>query len=80
MQKYMGEQQMRRVATMRDLAKAAGMPMARMALAWVLSNPLVASVLVGVTTGKQLEENLAASGAKLDAGLKAELDRLFPPA
>ena len=80
MQKYMGEQQLRSVAKMRDLAKAAGMPMARLALAWVLANPLVASVLVGVTTEAQLVENVAAAGTKLDPGLKTELDRLFPAA
>ena len=77
MDKYLGEQQLRRVARMRDLAKAAGMPMARLALAWVLGNPIVASVLVGVTTEAQLAENLAAAGAPLDGGLKGELDRVF---
>ncbi len=80
MQKYMGEQQMRKVAGMRDLAKAAGMSMARLALAWVLGNPIVASVLVGVTTEAQLAENLAVAGTKLDPGLKAGLDGLFAPA
>jgi voltage-dependent potassium channel beta subunit len=80
MQKYLTEQQLRRVSQMRDLARAAGMPMARLALAWVLGNPIVSGVLVGVTTEAQLAENLAAAGTKLDDGLKAELNRLFPPA
>jgi voltage-dependent potassium channel beta subunit len=78
MQKYLGEQPTRQVARMRDLAKAAGMPMARLALAWVLQNPVVASVLVGVTTEAQLDENLVAAGTRLDPGLKAELDGIFP--
>lgn len=77
MQRYLGEEQVRKVARMRDLAQAAGMPMARLALAWVLGNPVVASVLVGVTTEAQLAENLAAAGVPLDDRLKAELDRLF---
>jgi len=77
MQRYLGEEPTRKVARMRDLSKAAGIPMARLALAWVLGNPIVSSVLVGVTTEAQLTENLAAAGAKLDDGLKAELDRLF---
>jgi len=80
MQKYLGEQQMRRVGRMRELAKAAGMPMARLALAWVLANPVVSSVLVGVTTEGQIAENLSSAGTKLDDGLKAELDGLFAPA
>jgi len=33
-----------------------------------------------IVTEAQLEENLAAAGTKLDEGLKAELDSLFPPA
>jgi voltage-dependent potassium channel beta subunit len=78
MQKYLSEQQLRRVGKMRELARAAGMPMACLALAWVLENPLVSSVLVGVTTEAQLDENLAAAGTRLDPGLKAELDGLFP--
>jgi aryl-alcohol dehydrogenase-like predicted oxidoreductase len=53
--------------------------MARVALAWVLHNPVVSSVLAGVTTEAQLDENLAAAGTKLDPGLKAELDRIFAP-
>lgn len=77
MQRYLGEEQTRKVARLRDLAKAAGIPMARLALAWVLKNPIVSSVLVGVTTEAQLAENLAAAGTKLDDGLKAELDALF---
>ncbi len=78
-QRYLVEELTRKVARMRDLAKAAGMPMARLALAWVLSNPVVSSVLVGVTTEAQLAENLAAAGTPLDDGLKAEFDRLFAP-
>jgi voltage-dependent potassium channel beta subunit len=79
MQRYLGEEPVRKVARMRDLARAAGIPMARLALGWVLGNPVVSSVLVGVTTEAQLAENLGAAGTKLDLGLKTELDRLFVP-
>ncbi|MFI5403414.1 MAG: aldo/keto reductase family protein [Planctomycetota bacterium] len=77
MRRYLEEEQTRKVARMRDLAKQRGIPMARAALGWVLANPIVASVLVGVTTEKQVEENLAAAGTPLDEGLKAELDLVF---
>jgi aryl-alcohol dehydrogenase-like predicted oxidoreductase len=79
MQRYLTPEQTAKVARMRDLARGAGIPMARLALAWVLGNPTVASVLVGVTTEKQLDENLAAAGTPLDPGLGAELDRVFTP-
>jgi len=77
MQRYFGEEPLKRVARMRDLAKAAGIPMARLALAWLLKNPIVSSVLVGVTTEAQLDENMAAADLKVDGGLLAELDGIF---
>jgi len=77
MQRHLGEDALAKVGRMRELAQAAGMPMARLALAWVLKNPVVSSVLVGVTSEAQLAENIAAAGAPLDDGIKAELDEIF---
>lgn len=77
MQRYFGEEPLKRVARMGELAKAAGIPMARLALAWLLANPIVSSVLVGVTTEAQLDENMAAADLKVDGGLLAELDGIF---
>ncbi len=43
-----------------ELAKARGQSLAQMALAWVLRKPAVTSALVGASSVKQLEDNLAA--------------------
>lgn len=43
-----------------ELAKARGQSLAQMALAWVLRKPAVTSALIGASSVKQLEDNLAA--------------------
>lgn len=43
-----------------DLAKSRGQSLAQMALAWVLRKPAVTSALIGASSVKQLEDNLAA--------------------
>jgi L-glyceraldehyde 3-phosphate reductase len=48
------------VRGLRDIAKRRGQPLAQMALAWVLRDPRVTSAIIGVSSVRQLEENLAA--------------------
>jgi L-glyceraldehyde 3-phosphate reductase len=43
-----------------ELAKERGQSLAQMALAWVLRKPVVTSALIGASSVKQLEDNLAA--------------------
>jgi 1-deoxyxylulose-5-phosphate synthase len=47
------------------IADTHGRNMAQFALAWVLSNPVVTSAIVGASSTKQLEENLGALNVKL---------------
>ena len=49
---------------------------ARVALAWVLSKPFVTSVIIGVKSPEQLDDNLAAAELTLSAGEIARLDEL----
>ena len=48
-----------------DLAQARGQSLAQMAIAWTLRKPAVTSSLIGASSVKQLEDNLA-SLKKLD--------------
>ncbi|MBK8804232.1 MAG: aldo/keto reductase family protein [Fibrobacteres bacterium] len=50
----------------------------QIALAWVLNNPGISSVIVGASTVAQLEENAGASGLKLEPADIAQLDMWFP--
>jgi L-glyceraldehyde 3-phosphate reductase len=49
-----------RVKKLNALAKERGQSLAQMALAWVLRKPAVTSALIGASSVKQLEDNLAA--------------------
>ncbi|HXQ35393.1 MAG TPA: aldo/keto reductase, partial [Anaerolineales bacterium] len=48
-----------KVEKLNDLAKARGQSLAQMAIAWVLRKPAVTSALIGASSVKQLEDNLA---------------------
>ncbi|HWA13826.1 MAG TPA: aldo/keto reductase [Burkholderiales bacterium] len=62
----------RAVEAMRPIAKAHGVSVARIALAWLLHQPAVASVIVGAKTTEQLADNIAATDVRLgDEELKS---------
>jgi aryl-alcohol dehydrogenase-like predicted oxidoreductase len=61
------------VDALREIGTPKGASPARVALAWVLSKPFVTSVITGVKTLEQLDDNLAATRLELTA---AELERL----
>ncbi len=57
-----------------DIAKKRGQSLSQMALAWLLRDPVVSSVIIGTTSVDHLEDNLqAAKNIKFD---KAELDAI----
>ena len=64
------------VDAMREIGKPKGASPARVALAWVLTKPFVTSVIVGVKTLEQLDDNLAASELTLSPGEIKRLDDL----
>jgi aryl-alcohol dehydrogenase-like predicted oxidoreductase len=67
--RLMDERLLEAVQRLKPLAAEAGLSLAQFALAWVLSNPNVASAIVGASRPGQLEENAGASGAKVEAEL-----------
>lgn len=64
------------VQQLKPLAAEAGLTLGQFALAWVLKEPNVASAIIGASRPAQVEENAAASGAKVDATLFAEAERI----
>jgi L-glyceraldehyde 3-phosphate reductase len=54
------KQNLPRIRKLNELARQRGQSLAQMALAWVLRKPQVTSALVGASSVKQLETNLAA--------------------
>ncbi|HEX4736196.1 MAG TPA: aldo/keto reductase family protein [Allosphingosinicella sp.] len=65
------------VERLKPLAAEAGLSLAQFALAWVLREPNVASAIVGASRPEQLEENAAASGAKVDPALFGQAERIL---
>jgi aryl-alcohol dehydrogenase-like predicted oxidoreductase len=69
------------VDAMREIGKAKGVSPARVAIAWVLAKPFVTTVITGVKTLDQLNDNLAASELTLSPEEVKRLDDLseLPP-
>jgi 1-deoxyxylulose-5-phosphate synthase len=59
---------------LRELAPAAGATPAQLALAWLLSRRGVTSAVAGVTSQRQLAENIAATSLVIDPAVLAQLD------
>jgi len=64
------------VQRLKPLAAAAGLTLPQFALAWVLREPNVASAIVGASRPEQIEENAAASGARVAPALFAQAERI----
>ena len=65
---------------MRPLAERADCTEAQLALAWLLTKPVVTSVLIGSAKLSQLDDNLGAAAVRLDPAIVANLDELTAPA
>jgi aryl-alcohol dehydrogenase-like predicted oxidoreductase len=53
------------LAALRAASEGAGVSVARVALAWMLTRPFVTSIIVGAKTREQLVDNLAAADLRL---------------
>ncbi len=62
------------IAAMRPIAEAKGVSVAQIALAWLLHQKAVTSVIVGAKRVDQLADNIAATAVQLDADDLAALD------
>ena len=69
------ERQQVRIQALAAVAAARGVSLAQLALQWVLRKPVITSALIGASSVKQIEENLAAlGGAELSADELAAID------
>jgi voltage-dependent potassium channel beta subunit len=62
----------------KEVADKLGVSRAELAIAWVLQQPGVSSVITGATQSAQLATNLNSLELKLDASTLARLDEIFP--
>lgn len=67
------------VEMLRGIAAAHGASIAQVALAWVLANPAVSSVIVGASKLAQLDDNIAAARLQLTSDELTQLDKTTRP-
>ena len=71
------EEKLRQIRELNELAAGRGQSLAQMALAWVLKDSDVTSVLVGVSRAEQLLDNIKAlDNTKFEESELAEIDRI----
>jgi aryl-alcohol dehydrogenase-like predicted oxidoreductase len=75
-ERYWHEREFETVEALRPLAAGAGMPLARLAVAWMLAESAITSPIVGASRPDQLDDVLPATEKPLDAALKARLDEM----
>lgn len=72
--RWMRDDVLTAVQSLKPIADDAGLTMAQLAIAWVLQNPNVASALVGASRPEQVEGNVKAAGVKLDEDVMRRID------
>lgn len=72
--RYWHDREFDTIERLGQLAVEAGLPMASMAVSWVLANPVVTSAIIGASRPDQLAGALAAMAEPLDPSLKRALD------
>ncbi|MEV0096037.1 L-glyceraldehyde 3-phosphate reductase [Streptomyces sp. NPDC050738] len=71
----LSDEVLRRLQGLNEIAKRRGQSLAQLALNWVLRDPRMTSALIGASSVKQLDENVAAlAGAPLTAEELKEID------
>jgi len=75
-ERYWREREFATVESLRAVAAEARMPLARLAVAWVLAHPAVTSPIIGASRPEQLDDVLPAASQELPAEVKARLDEL----
>lgn len=70
---YFNEHNFRVVEHLRAKAQALGVPMVRLAMAWVLANPHITTVLVGARKNEHIDNAVAALKMGLDSALRDEM-------
>jgi 1-deoxyxylulose-5-phosphate synthase len=72
--RFFNDETLGAVQLLRPIADGLGVTLAELALAWVLREPNVASAIVGASRPEQVEQNVAASGIRLDDATLAAVD------
>jgi len=76
-EKFMSDQVLTKVQSLKPIASELGLEMGQLAIAWVLQNNNVAAAIVGASRPKQITENAKAAGVKLPVEVMKKIDEIF---
>jgi aryl-alcohol dehydrogenase-like predicted oxidoreductase len=74
--RYWHQREFETVNKLNALAKQLDQPLPKLAVAWILANPSITSVILGASRPAQLTDTLAAADYQLPAKVKTQLDEL----
>jgi aryl-alcohol dehydrogenase-like predicted oxidoreductase len=74
MQRLLRDDVLGPISELDDFARQRGHSLAELAVAWLLAQPTVCSVITGVTRPEQVDQNARAFNIALDAADLAEID------
>lgn len=75
--RWMRDDVLSAVQSLRPIAQDAGLSLAQLAVAWVLQNKNVSAAIIGATKPSQIKENVKAAGVKLSAKTMREIDKVL---
>lgn len=75
--RYWNESNFAAVARVKAIAAENGRDMAQMALAWVLNNPAITSIIIGATSLRHVEHNIAATELTLSDTELSQCDEVW---
>jgi voltage-dependent potassium channel beta subunit len=76
-ERFLTDENVARVKALKAVADDLGVTRAQLALAWVLRQPGVSSVITGATKVAQLEDNVAAADVELDDATLTRIDEVL---
>ena len=79
-ERYLKERNFDILERLEEFVAERGRPMAELAIAWLLYNPIVNSVIAGATTPEQVSANAKAADWHLTAEEMEELEGILTPA
>jgi aryl-alcohol dehydrogenase-like predicted oxidoreductase len=74
--RYWHEREFATVGALQEMAASAGEPLPKLAVAWIMANPAITSVILGASRASQLTDTLAAADYEFSADLKKSFDDL----
>lgn len=76
-EKFMTDEVLTKVQSLKPIAQELGLEMGQLAVAWVLQNENVAAAIVGASRPEQITENAKAAGVKIPSELMKKIDEVL---